>query len=178
MKIRTFLALIGLLAFLGAIGAGVYFFGGYYNVAATAEEPAFVKWLLVQVRKASVAKHATETPPMSLDDAAVVREGARAYAARGCIKCHGAPGVGWDKFSEGLRPDPPDLKKVAGEREPAQLFWVIKNGINMSGMPAFGPTGVPDQEIWAITAFVKKIAGVSEADFKSWSAPPVVTPVR
>jgi mono/diheme cytochrome c family protein len=178
MKIRTFLALIGLLAFLGVIGAGVYFFGGHYSVAANAEESAIVKWLLVQVRKASVAGHATDKPPVSLDDAAVVREGARAYAQRGCVKCHGAPGVPWDKFSEGLRPDPPDLKKIVAERTPEQLFWVIKNGIRMTGMPSFGATGVPDQEIWAMTAFVKKLPSVSEADFKSWSASPVVTPVR
>jgi mono/diheme cytochrome c family protein len=177
MKIRTFLILVGLLAILGAIGGGVYFFGGYYSVAASAEEPRLVKWLLAQARKASIARHATETAPMPLDDAAVVREGARAYAERGCINCHGAPGVNWEKFSEGLRPDPPDLKKIAGEREPAQLFWVIKHGINMTGMPAFGPTGVPDREIWTITAFVKKLPGVSEADFKAWSRP-VVSPAR
>ena len=43
------------------------------------------------------------------------------------------PGVNWAKFSEGLHPDPPDLKDVVGELSPAQLFWVIKNGINMTG---------------------------------------------
>ncbi len=177
MKSRTFLALIGLLGILGAIGAGVYFFGGYYSVAATAEEPAIVKWMLVQVRKASVSRHATDTPPASFDDAATVQAGARAYAARGCELCHGAPGVNWAKFSEGLRPDPPDLKKVATEREPQQLFWVIKNGINMTGMPGFGLIEVPDQEIWTIAAFVKKLPSVTDADYKSWSAPPVITPV-
>ena len=59
-----------------------------------------------------------------------------AFAERGCANCHGAPGVTWEKFSEGLHPYPPDLKEVAGERTPQQLFWVIKNGINMTGMPA------------------------------------------
>ena len=91
--------------------------------------------------------------------------------------CHGAPGVNWAKFSEGLRPDPPDLKKVATEREPQQLFWVIRNGINMTGMPGFGLIEVPDQEIWTIAAFVKKLPTVTDADYKSWSAPSVITPV-
>ena len=52
-------------------------------------------------------------------------------------------------------------------RAPAELFWVIKNGINMTGMPGFG--AAPDAELWNITAFVKKLPGISEADFKAWS---------
>ena len=177
MRLGTFLALVGFLAIVAAIAAGVYFFGGFYSVAGTAEEPAFVKWLLFKVRMASVRQHALEKPPMSLDDAAVVQAGARAFKERGCINCHGAPGENWAKFSEGMRPDPPDLKEVAPERSPEELFWVIKNGINMTGMPSFGMIEVPDREIWTIAAFVKKLPTISEADFKTWTAPPVVTPV-
>jgi len=169
---KTFLALIGLLGILGAIGAAVFFFGGYYSVAGTAEEPAIVKWALVQVRKASIARYATDAPPAGFDDAAQVQAGARAFSARGCVNCHGAPGVNWAKFSEGLHPDPPDLKEIANERDPKHLFWVIKNGINMTGMPSFGKIEVPDQEIWSIAAFVKKLPSVSDADFKAWSAAP------
>jgi mono/diheme cytochrome c family protein len=66
---------------------------------------------------------------------------------------------------------------VAKERTPAQLYWVIKHGVGMTGMPGFGLIEVPDQEIWSIAAFVKKLPGVSDADYKSWSAPPVVTPL-
>jgi mono/diheme cytochrome c family protein len=173
-----FLALVGFLAIAGIIAAAVFFFGGYYNVAATAEEPAIVKWALSHVRTASIARHGNEKPPMSLDDAAVVRAGARAFSERGCVSCHGAPGVNWAKFSEGIRPDPPDLKELANQRDPQHLFWVIKNGINMTGMPGFGLIEVPDNDIWSIVAFVKKLPSVSEADYKAWSAPPAVTPVR
>src|SRR5258708_3381546 len=115
-----FLALIGLLGILGAIGAGVYFFGGYYSVSGIAQDPASVKWALGKVRDASIARNATESPPTGLDDPATVQAGARAFSERGCVNCHGAPGVNWAKFSEGLRPDPPDLKEVAGD-EPQQL---------------------------------------------------------
>ena len=166
------LALIGLLAILAAIAAGVFFFGGFYSVAGTAAEPEFVKWALIKVRQASIARHATDQPPGSLDDSATVQAGARAFSERGCVNCHGAPGVNWAKFSEGLRPDPPDLKEVADQVTPEQLFWVIKNGINMTGMPSFGLIEVPDQEIWTIVAFVKKLPSVSEADFKAWTTKP------
>jgi len=168
---RAFLILVGFLAIVAIIAGAVFFFGGFYSVAGTDEDPAIVNWTLVRVRQASVARHANDTPPMSLDDAAVVQEGARAYSERGCVNCHGGPGVNWQKFSEGLRPDPPDLKEIAPERQPRELFWVIKHGIKMTGMPSFGAIEVPDREIWAIAAFVKKLPIVSEADFKAWTAP-------
>jgi mono/diheme cytochrome c family protein len=164
------LAIIGILAILATIGAAVFFFGGFYSVAATAEEPAFVKWALIRVRLASIDRHATDQPPSSLDDPALVQAGARAFAERGCVNCHGAPGAEWAKFSEGLRPDPPDLTKVVKDREPRHLFWVIKNGVHMTGMPGFALTGTEDKDIWAMVAFLKKLPSVSETDFKAWTA--------
>ena len=163
------LSAIGALAIVAGIACAVFFFGGFYSVAGTADDPAAVTWALTRVRTASIDRHANDTPPVSLDDPKTVQAGAKAYAALGCINCHGAPGVKWQKFSEGLHPDPPDLKDVAGELSPAQLFWVIKNGINMTGMPSFERAGVPDPEIWNIVAFLKKLPDVKEEDFKKWS---------
>jgi hypothetical protein len=40
----------------------------------------------------------------------------------------------------------------------------------MTGMPSFGPIGVPDQEIWSIAAFLKKLPTVSDQDYKTWTA--------
>jgi mono/diheme cytochrome c family protein len=164
------LAAIGAFSIVVAIGAAVYFFGGFYSVAAT-EEIAPVAWVLAHIRQASVDRHATLGPPISLDDDAVVRTGARAFATRGCTNCHGAPGVKWAKFTEGMQPYPPDLKDIVNDREPRQLYWVIKNGIKMTAMPSFGAIGVPDQEIWSVVAFLKKLPTVSEDDFRAWSAP-------
>src|SRR5512140_2107831 len=124
------LAVIGALAIIVGIGAAAFFFGGFYSVAGTAEDPAVVTWALTQVRNASIKHYAQDQPPASinLSDPASVQAGAKEFAEHGCANCHGAPGVKWAKFSEGLHPDPPDLKDVVGEIPPAQLFWVIKNG--------------------------------------------------
>jgi len=163
------LALIGALAIIVVIAAAVFFFGGFYSVAATEQDPGPVAWVLVHVRQASIGQHAADMPPGSLDDPATIRAGAKAFATRGCVTCHGGPGAPWEKFSEGLNPGPPDLKDVAPELQAREIFWVVKNGIRMTGMPSFGAIGVPDQEIWSIAAFVKKLPAVSEADYKAWS---------
>jgi mono/diheme cytochrome c family protein len=169
MKILSY---IGALAIIAAVAAGAYFFGGFYNVAATQADPDIVRWALEYVREASINRHATDTPPAGLDDPATIQAGARAYAARGCTACHGIPGVdgSWTKFSEGLRPDPPDLKEGVKDLTTTQIFWIVKNGINMTGMPSFATAGAPDQEIWAIAAFAKKSPEVPEADYRTWTA--------
>ena len=164
------LSAIGALAILAGIACAIYFFGGFYSVAGTTEDPAIVTWALTQVRTASINRHAGDAPAAPPSDAVAVQKGAMAYATFGCVNCHGAPGVKWQKFSEGLHPDPPDLKDVAGELSEAQLFWVIKHGINMTGMPSFEQAGAKDDEIWSIVAFVKKLPSVSEADYKAWTA--------
>jgi mono/diheme cytochrome c family protein len=174
MKTLKFLGIIGLLAILGAIGSAAFFFGGFFNIAANHPDPDIVNSALEHVRDAAIARHATDRPPASLDDPALIQAGARAYSQRGCVYCHGGPGADWAKFSEGLNPGPPDLKDVANELLPQEIFWVVRNGIKMTGMPSFAASDppVPDQEIWSIAAFVKKLPSVSEDDYKAWTAAP------
>jgi mono/diheme cytochrome c family protein len=166
------LAGIGFVAVIVAACAAIFFFGGFFSVAADQKDPDLVNWGLVKVRTVSILRHAHDVAPGNLDDPEVVRVGARAFATRGCTNCHGGPGVEWQKFSEGLNPDPPDLKDVVGELSPAELFWVLKHGIKMTGMPSFGAIGAEDKELWSIVAFLKKLPSVSEADYKTWTANP------
>jgi mono/diheme cytochrome c family protein len=169
MRALRTLGLVGLLSIIGAVVAAAYFLGGFYSVAASEDDPLLIKTAIVQVRDASVARHATERPPGALDDPAMIQAGAKSFSERGCWECHGAPGVKWAKFSEGLNPDPPDLKDIVDDMLPQELFWAIKNGIRMTGMPSFGKIEVPDAEIWTIVAFVKKLPMVSDEDYKAWT---------
>jgi mono/diheme cytochrome c family protein len=167
------LAMIGALAIIVGVGVAIFFFGGYYSVAGTAEDPAIVRWALIQIRTASINRYAHDQPPATINDPATTQAGAKAFAAHGCANCHGAPGVNWAKYSEGLHPDPPDLKEIVDHRSPSQLFWVVKNGVNMTGMPSFALAGAKDEEIWSIVAFLKKLPSVSDTDYKAWTAAPV-----
>jgi hypothetical protein len=121
-KLMRILALVGAMAIAVAIGAAIFFFGGFYSVAATAAEPGIINWALVNVRVASINRRATENSPTLLNDPSAVQAGGRAFAASGCLNCHGGPGVKWAKFTEGMMPYPPDLKDIAKDREAPQLF--------------------------------------------------------
>src|SRR5262249_42838684 len=79
---RLFLAFIGLVATVVALAAAAFFLGGFYNVAASEEDPQIVTWALPQVRSAAIDRHSVGLKPpqgMSLDDQAVIQAGAKAF---------------------------------------------------------------------------------------------------
>ena len=85
-----------------------------------------------------------------------------------CSGCHGAPGEKPDELAEGLYPEPPELYKDVEEGEAQESFWIIKNGIKMTSMPAYGPTH-SDEKIWAITAFVtQQLPKMTPDQYKAW----------
>ena len=135
------LALIGVLAVAVSVASGIYFYGGFYDVSAdTGGNPA-VEWSLESVREASIDKHyQTTAAPAWFSTPKAVQAGAHEFAEEGCVRCHGAPGRARDKFAKGMNPEPPDLGKATKDDPPAKVFWIVKNGIRMTGMPAFGRT--------------------------------------
>ena len=166
------LALIGALAVIAGLAVAFFVFRGGFDVAATHDDPPWLANMLIRVRTASIARRATARPPISLDDAAIIRDGARAFAGAGCASCHGGPGVDWAKFAEGLNPGPPDLGDIAKVLPATEIFWVIKNGIRMTGMPSFEKAGLADDQISRIAAFVKHIPDVKPEDYKTWTTAP------
>jgi mono/diheme cytochrome c family protein len=161
------------LVFLGALtlclvvaGGGIFF--GVYNVAATEREPAAVAWFLETVRERSVAVRAARVPvPSDLDLAERRRRGLAPYH-RLCSSCHGAPGIEPAEMGRGLSPPAPDLQpsRPLSERQAQEAFWIIRHGIRMTGMPAYGPS-LEDQEIWDLVAFLSELAELSPGEYGS-----------
>ena len=84
-----------------------------------------------------------------------------------CRLCHGAPGYDRAEFAEGLYPSPPQLDSdgIRTEVTNAELFWIIQNGLKMTGMPAFGNTHT-DRQIWSIAAFVRQLPKLDPAAYE------------
>ena len=166
------LALIGVLAVAVSVASGIYFYGGFYDVSAdTGGNPA-VEWSLESVREASIDKHyQTTTAPAWFSTPKAVQAGAHEFAEEGCVRCHGAPGRARDKFAKGMNPEPPDLGKATKDDPPAKVFWIVKNGIRMTGMPAFGGH-MEDEEIWRAVTFVQHEESVTPHQYKTWSTGP------
>ena len=83
-----------------------------------------------------------------------------------CRTCHGAPGRKPDPWQ--LYPPAPDLADALGVTRwrDAEVFWIIKNGLKDTGMSAFGQSH-DDEEIWALTAFVRQLDTLSPDQFRT-----------
>ena len=139
---------------------------GALSVAADEPHSSLVFGILDTARERSIEARADDIQVPALDDADRVRRGAGNYDAM-CARCHLAPGVDPTELSAGLSPTPPNLAKDA-PADAAEAFWVIKHGIKMSGMPAWGMTH-DDQSIWALVAFVQKLPGLSASQYHALS---------
>lgn len=145
------------------LGGAGYLYLGLFNVAATEHHSAPVYWVLEQARIRSIRTHAKGIEvPAGLDDPEKLLSGTDHFAAH-CAVCHGAPGVPKGDIALGLYPAPPNLAEAAGRYSPAELFWILKNGIKMTGMPSWSDHG--DEDLWSIVAFLEKLPGMSEPDY-------------
>jgi len=163
--VKFFLALfVAVLLLIGAVA--VFVWSGGYNVAATVPHWDVTAWFLGEVRNRSIAFHSKAIQPPPLKDSKLIKTGFREYHAM-CRLCHGAPGYEQAEFARGLYPKPPDLvSKGIQQRSDAELYWVVKNGIKMTGMPAFGPTHGED-ELWAIVAFLKRMPNMQGKEYEA-----------
>ncbi len=155
-----------------AIAAGTLLavaYGGFVDVSATGAHSQPVEWFLHTTRESAIhaAVEDLEVPP--LDDPAKLRSGLVHYHSM-CVVCHGAPGVKPGEIAQGLNPMPPELDSHDGGEERAkETFWVVKHGIRMTGMPAFGPTH-SDEALWAITALVQRLPDLSAEEYTTMVA--------
>ena len=154
-------ALLVLLA--GAAAMAIY--TGFYNIAADVPHPQPIYWLYETVRDRSVAARARDiVVPTDLDDSSRISKGAGQYAEM-CSGCHLAPGMKRTEISRGLYPRAPELRRQT-DLTPAEQFWIVKHGVKMSGMPAWGVTH-DDELLWDVVAFVRQLPELTPEQYET-----------
>ncbi len=165
MKIILTFAIIVALGLLGAFG---YVHSGLFDVAADQPHSTLVYGLAETTRENSIAARIKDIEVPDLEDPKKVAAGASEYAEM-CTGCHLAPGMEDNELRPGLYPEAPELAKHAHRHGDAQLaaarqFWIIKHGIKMSAMPAWGKTH-DDATIWSMVAFLQRLPELSPAQY-------------
>lgn len=157
-----------LAVFVLLVGAGGFVFWGVYDVSALHQHTPLVYRAIDRVLRRSIGQRAKGIEPPPLDDPAMVERGFR-YYRDACVQCHGAPGVARDEIGKSMTPVPANMVETARRWSPAEIFWTIRNGIKMTGMPAWEFV-YSDHEIWAIVAFVRTMPGLTAADYRAMEA--------
>ena len=139
-------------------------YSGIYDVSAGSSHSSIVKWLLSTTSHASIKRRAKGIEVPDLSDDAMARAGVNDFNGM-CASCHGAPGRDPDAMGQGLNPPAPDLAESAAKLSPAELFWVTKNGIKMTGMPEWGATH-DDDAIWPVVALMTRLPELTASQYQ------------
>ena len=164
MPFVTRKSLSGLLVLL--IAAATLYLGiiwsGLYNVGADDPHWKPTLWTMQTLRARSIHVRSQGLKAPDLTSPDLILKGAGQYAAM-CTGCHLAPGMKDSELRPGLYPQPPDLSV---ERfDPKDEFWVIKHGVKMSAMPAWGLSH-DDPTIWSMVAFLQKLPDMTPGQYK------------
>jgi mono/diheme cytochrome c family protein len=148
------------------VGSGFYIFSGRYDISARVPHWRITAWLLKEARDQSIAYHSQGIQAPSLLAPARISAGFEHFHET-CRLCHGAPGFSPLEFASTMNPKPSDLKWIkVQEKTDAELYWAVKNGVKMTGMPAFGPTH-NEEQLWDIVAFLRQLPDLTPEDYRS-----------
>ncbi len=168
---------IGLIVGLLILPLGFVLYVASGRMPAAATDPP----LPMEAFVAGFALHARirrEAPKRDVSSysTADLKTGADVYQ-KNCAVCHGLPGQETPPIGKGEFPPPPQLFTVDGRvsDDPAGVtYWKVKNGIRLTGMPAFG-SSLEEQQMWQVTALLARADKLPpEALDALKPAPPVI----
>lgn len=160
LRALLLVALVGSIALLVA-------WSGVLPIDARSGHWPVTRWLLHSTLRQTVELRSLGRQVPALDDPALIARGAGHYAT-GCMPCHGGPGVPPPVIPRQMTPAPPWLPAKLHEWSPAELYWIVKNGIKFTAMPAW-PAAARDDEVWAMVAFLRQLPKLDEQAFRRWA---------
>jgi cytochrome c553 len=161
---KRWLIILAALGCVVAIGGFIVAATGLIPVKASSGHWAITEWFLRFAIQRSIATHSLGTDVPELDDPGLVLKGAGHFEI-GCRSCHGAPGERQPRIAQAMLPRPPELVHRIQESNPRKLFHVVKHGLKFTGMPAW-PAQQRDDEVWAMVAFLRKLPGLDESEYR------------
>ena len=165
--------IIGFLFFLTVSAMTVFLAlnSGMYNMSATEKHWTVTEKIIAWARDSSIESRAKDQQVPALDNEQIRLQGAEHYNAM-CTICHLAPGMQSTELSVGLYPQAPKFFERLPSKDQAEklklaksYFWVIKNGLKMTAMPAWGLTH-DDDSMWAMVAFILDLGTMTPEQYR------------
>jgi mono/diheme cytochrome c family protein len=140
-----------------AVVAAVWYAAAHADISALPEPGRFETSLATRVRNWLIDRESRgplpPAPPLSVS---AISAGATTFGMA-CANCHGQDGrtpspIGRSMYPRVVDLGSPEVQSLSNR----ELFWIIKHGIRLSGMPGFGRINT-DQEIWQLTYYVRSL---------------------
>jgi mono/diheme cytochrome c family protein len=140
-----------------------FFESGMGPIRSDAKPPAWETSIMQAVVRGAVRRSAKGMSAPTPATPESIIAGGKLYMA-GCAGCHGEPGKPFREDHDHYPPVPQLPHTISQYSEP-EIAWIIKHGVRMTGMSAYGGFYREDQ-LWALAAFVHRINGLSPAEIQ------------
>lgn len=163
---RRVLQTLAALAATGTVVAIAVVGLGLYNTSARKGHLPGVSWVLHTTFKQSVRLRApaAEEIPGDLASPDRIQLGALHFQTA-CAFCHAAPGEPRSATAVAMNPPPPHISQAVSAWKPQHMFWIVREGVKMSGMPHWPAEG-RDDEVWSVIAYLNAAKDMSGAEQK------------
>jgi mono/diheme cytochrome c family protein len=136
---------------------------------STREQPtAMERWVAGKARTMAIPADA-KSRVNPIGNSPEVMEAARAHWADHCASCHANDGSGDTVIGKNLYPPAPDMRLPDTQQlTDGELFYIIQNGIRLTGMPAWGNGTAQDEEdSWKLVHFIRHLPQVTSEEKKA-----------
>lgn len=160
-------ALVIVAAVIVIIGIGVFAFlkiaaGGF---SAKAEPTAIEKFAARSARRLAAPSSVKSSQNPVPNTPEILADG-RVHWADHCATCHANNGSGETEMGRNLYPRAPDMRKDETQNlTDGELFFIIENGVRLTGMPAWGAgTAKSQEDSWKLVRFIRHLPQISEEE--------------
>ncbi len=139
--------------------------------SARSEPVPLERWVAYKMRAMALPDNVRERTNPIADSAEVLTE-ARAHWADHCAACHSNNGSGEAEMGKHMYPPAPDMRQAATQNlTDGELFYVIQNGIRLTGMPAWGSGASHDEPAsWKLVRFIRHLPKLTAGEEREMEA--------
>jgi mono/diheme cytochrome c family protein len=150
---------VSALVVVAALGLAAFVFLQRSGGFSTRGQPSMVEHFAARAARhmaiPSAARNATNPIPFSPE----VWSDARAHFADHCASCHGNDGRGQTEIGRNLYPKAPDMQLADTQNlSDGEIYWIIENGVRLTGMPAWGDGSGNDADTWKLVHFIRHLS--------------------
>lgn len=131
-------------------------------------EPTAIEALFARGARRMAIPGAARNMRNPLPQTPVVLAEGRDHFADHCAQCHANDGSGQSEMGQNLYPRVPDMRREATQRlSDGEIFYIIKNGVRLTGMPAWGGSGERDEEDnWKLVHFIRHLPKITPTEIE------------
>jgi len=161
----TFIAVV--LGALAAVALWIAFANGF----STRTPPTTLERVVMRAIHALSVPRAARAASNPVAFSPEVWAESRAHFADHCASCHANDGSGNTELGRNLFPRAPDMRLAqTQDKTDGELYWIIENGIRLTGMPAWGTGRDDDVDSWKLVHFVRHLKDLTPAQLKEMAA--------